>query len=251
MANTLISVDVFKAGLTGKLGGNRKLVQFVEQESASGLQVGTFKLVTNDYVGDATVVPAGTQIELADLKQSKTDVTFEKVAKGVAVTDEEKAQTFGDPVGNAENQVAASIDGKMEAKIAELLNTAKFSVEYATALDGNAILDAIGAMGEGIENAPYYLVVTPADYATLQKAVGFEFNLNNNPFGATIVMSSRITTGTAFLIQKGAVKEIVQTDTDVEVARNAGKKQDEIYADRIHAVYIQDQSKIVKIAPTA
>ena len=102
-------------------------------------------------------------------------------------------------------------------------------------------------MGENIEDAPYYLIVSTLDYADLQKALlQTGTDLNNNPFGATVVMSGRLAKGEAYLVQEGAIKEFVQKDTDVEVSRNAGKKQDEIYTDKIHAVYIQDQSKIVK-----
>ena len=53
------------------------------------------------------------------------------------------------------------------------------------------------------------------------------------------------------MIQEGAIKEVIQKDTDVEISRNAGKKQDEIYTDKIHAVYIQDQAKIVRLAIVA
>ena len=246
MANQLVNAELFRAGVDEKLG-KRKLLQFVDVESVSGLQVGTFNVITNEDIGDATVVPAGTQIPLAEMKQSKKPVTFEKLAKGVAITDEEKKQAFGDPVGNAEEQTAKAIDGKAEAKIADLLASATFSVE-TVALDSEAILDAIAVMGEGIEDAPYFLVVTPATYAELQKELGQKFVLNNNPFGANFVMSTRIADGEAYLVQEGAIKEVRQKDLDIEVSRNAGKKQDEVYTDVIHAVYIQDQSKIVKIS---
>ena len=243
---SLVKVDLFKAGIDAKLGQNRKLMQFVEQESAEGLQVGTFQVVTNTYVGDATVIAAGQAIPLSDLTQEKTPVKFEKIGKGVAVTDEDRRQAFGDPVANAENQTVQAIDGKAEAKVATAMKGAKFSIEVL-ALDSEAILGAIEVMGEGIEDAPYFLAVHPSVYAGLQKEMGADFNLNNNPFGATIVMSSRLDNDEAYLIQEGALKEIIQKDTDVEVARNASKKQDEIYTDKIHAVYIQDQAKLVKI----
>ena len=246
MANQLVNVELFRAGIDERLGKNRKLTRFVDQESVEGLQVGTVNVVTNAYIGDATVVGAGVQIPLADMVQNQTPVTFEKLAKGVAVTDEEKRQKFGDPVGQAENQTVQAIDGKAEAKLAELLREATFSIEV-DALDSVALLDAIATMGEGIEDAPYFLVLTPAAYGELQKEVGMNFDLNNNPFGAEIILSTRIEDGEAYLIQEGAIKELVQKNVDVEVARNAGKKQDEIYTDLIHAVYIQDQSKIVAI----
>lgn len=248
MANTLVNADIFKAGLESKLGARRKLLQFVEQESVENMQVGKVNLVTNDYIGDAVVVSAGAPIPVTDMKQTKTEVTFEKIAKGVKVTDEEMKQGFGDPVGNAEDQTVLAIDGKMEAKVADALRTATFSVEDV-ALDSDVIIDAIGAMGENIEDAPYFLVVAVADYAKLQKELkGTGTDLNNNPFGATVIMSSRLEAGEAYLVQEGALKELVQKDTDVETERKAGEKSTYVYTDKIHGVYIQDQSKIVKIS---
>lgn len=252
MVNQLVNTEIFRAGVESKLGLRRKLTQFVEQESVEGLQVGTFNVVTNQYIGDADVIGAGQQIPLSQMVQAKTAVTFEKLAKGVAVTDEEKKQAFGDPVGNAEEQTVRAIDGKAEAKLASLLDTATFSVE-ATAIDGQAVLDAIAVMGEGIEDAPYFLVVRPEDYSEIQKELKASDNtaLQGAVYGANMVLSTRIAEGSAFLVQEGAIKEVMQKSVDVEVSRNAGKKQDEIYTDMIHAVYIQDQAKLVKIAVPA
>lgn len=255
MSNTLLNVELFKEGVQAKLEGKTKLHQFVETENAENLQVGTFNIVTNDYVGDATVVEAGAKIPLTDLVQKKTPVTFEKIAKGVRVTDEEMRQTFGDPVGNAEKQTVASISGKMEAKISDLFEQAKFSVNYTagTPIDSNAVLTAITVMGEAIEDAPYFVVVNPVDFGNLQRDLKSSDNtaLQGLAYGAGIIMSSRVKAGNAILIQKGAIAEIVQKDVDVELQRDASTKSTEIYTDKIHAVYIKDQSKLVVIKEEA
>lgn len=251
MTQSLINVELFKAGVEAQLGGRKKLHQFVETESAEGLQVGTFQLVTNEYVGDATVVGAGQPIPVSDLIQTKTPVTFEKIAKGVKLTDEEMRQKFGDPVGNAENQTVAAIEGKMEAKVAALLKTATFSVQYdlGGAINGAVVLEAVGTLGESLEDAPYYLVVNPADFAGLQADIKPSDNteLQGKVYGAGVIMSARIPAGEAVLIQHGAIKEIVQKDVDVEPKRDASTKSTEIFTDKIHAVYVADASKLVYI----
>lgn len=254
MANTLINVELFKAGVEAKLGGKRKLAQFVEQESAEGLQVGKFNLVANEYVGDATVVGAGLTIPVTDLTQTKKEVSFEKIAKGVKVTDEDMKQGFGDPVGNAENQTVLAIDGKMEAKVADLLAEATFKVEYDSVegLTAGTVLEAVGALGENLEDAPYFLVTNPANFADLQAFIKPTDNtaLNGTIYGAGIVMSSRIPAGEMALVQIGAIKEVIQKNVDVEPERKAGEKSTYIYTDKIHAVYIQDASKLIYIAPS-
>jgi len=252
MVQTLINVELFKAGVEAQLGGRKKLHQFVETESAEGLQVGTFQLVTNEYVGDATVVGAGVAIPVTDLIQTKTPVTFEKIAKGVKLNDEEMRQKFGNPIGNAQNQTVAAIEGKMEAKVATLLKASTFFVEYAKVggkIDGATVLTAVGTMGEAIEDAPYYLIVNPADYAGLQADIKPTDNteLQGTVYGAGIIMSSRIPAGEAALVQTGAIKEIVQKDVDVEPERDASTKSTSIFTDKIHAVYIADASKLVYI----
>lgn len=248
MANKLINVEVFKAGVDAKLGAGRKFAQFVESESVEGLQAHTVNMITNDYIGDATVVAQGAKIPVSDLAQTKTPVKFEKIAKGVKITDEELNQTFGDTLANAEKQTVAAIESKMEAKVAELFQSAKFKVE-AEAIDAAAVLSAITAMGEQFEEGANFLLVNPSDFANLQAVIKPSDNseLQGSVFGIGLIMSTRIDAGEAVLIQAGAIKELVQKETDVEPARVAGEKSTEIYTDKIHGVYIQDQSKLVLI----
>lgn len=251
MANTVVNVEVFQAGVEGKLGTKRKLSQFVETEVVEGLQAHTVNVVTNDYVGDAVVVPAGDKIPVTDLKQTKVPVTFEKIAKGVRVTDEELNQAFGDALGNAENQTVVAIDSAMEAKVATAIAGAKLTSEY-TKVDGfttKAILTAMGAFGENLENDENYLVVNPVDYANLQDSIKASDKavLNETIYGLNLVMSSRVKAGEAIIIQNGALKELVQKETDVEVARDASTKSTSIFTDKIYGVYIQDQSKLMII----
>lgn len=252
MANGLINVDLFKAGVEGKLGAKRKLAQFVESESVEGLQAHTINMITNDYVGDATVVVKGGKIPLADLRQTKTPVSFEKLAKGVKVADEEVKQGFGDVLGNAENQTVKAIENAMEAKIADLLKTAQATKEYTGEFGASVVLDAIGAFGENYEGEENFLLVNPVDHANLQKEIkGYDnTGIQAQVYGATLVMSSRVEAGKPYIIQKGAIKEFVQKDVEVETSRDASTKSTEIYTDKIYGVYIQDQSKILAIKPT-
>lgn len=252
MANTLINVQAFKAGVEGKTGAGRKLAQFVESESVEGLQAHTINIITNDYVGDATVVAKGAKIPLSDMKQTSQAVSFEKIAKGVKITDEELKQAFGDPLGNAENQTVKAIEGKMEAKVAELFATAKLTHEYTGEFGASTILDAIAVFGEAYETEDNFLVVNPVEFAKLQGEIKGYDNSTLQPtlYGATLVMTTRVNAGEAVLIQKGAIKELVQKDIDVEPSRDASTKSTEIYTDRVYGAYIQDQSKILVIKAT-
>lgn len=253
MANQLINVELFRGGVERQLGGKKKLRKFVESESVEGLQAHTINLITNEYVGDATVIASGAAIPVTDLVQTEKAVTFKHIGKGVRVYDTELKQKFGDALGNAEKQTVAAIDGAMEAEVAKLLKEATFKYEYDSAegLSADVILEAIGVMGEAIEDAEYYVVVNPKDLPAVQRGlIPDARSLNGTVYGAHIEMSSRVEAGKPYLIQYGAIKEFVQKETDVEPSREASIKATEIYTDKIYGAFIQDASKIVAITPT-
>lgn len=246
MANKLVNVELFKAGVEEKLGMNRKLYSLVESESVSNVQVGTINLVTNEYVGDAVVVAKGKEIPVSDLVQTTTPVKFEKIAKGVEIADEEANSGFGDVVGNAQNQTVMAIDGAMEAQVAKLLESATVVAEK-TKVDTAGVLQAISTFGDHYDTAPAYLIVNPADYAALQGEVAVNNELVPTIFGAEIIMSNRIDAGAAYLVQQGAIKEFIQKDTQVEDERDASRKTTGIFTDKIYGAYVADASKLVKI----
>lgn len=253
MANTLINVELFKGGVESALGGKKKLRKFVDSESVEGLQAHTVNVITNEYVGDATVLAQGSAIPVTDLVQTETPVTFKHIGKGVRVFDTELKQKFGDVLGNAEKQTVSAIDGAMESEVAELLKKATFKYEYDSVegISADVVLEAIGVMGEAIEDAEYFIVVNPADLPAIQRGlVPDARSLNGTVYGAKIEMSSRVEKGKPYLVQFGAIKEFVQKETDVEPSRDASKKATEIYTDKIYGAYIQDASRLVAIAPS-
>lgn len=85
------------------------------------------------YIGDADDVAEGVEMGTAKLETGSTKFTIKKAGKGVSITDEAILSGYGDPVGEANKQLAIAIANKIDNDVVEVINK-----EYAedTAEDG-------------------------------------------------------------------------------------------------------------------
>lgn len=85
------------------------------------------------YIGDAEDVAEGVAMGTAKLETGSTSFTIKKAGKGVSITDEAILSGYGDPVGEANRQLATAIANKIDNDVVAVINK-----EYAegTAEDG-------------------------------------------------------------------------------------------------------------------
>ena len=85
------------------------------------------------YIGDAEDVAEGVAMGTAKLETGSTKFTIKKAGKGVSITDEAILSGYGDPVSEANKQLAMAIANKIDNDVVEVINK-----EYAlgTAEDG-------------------------------------------------------------------------------------------------------------------
>ncbi len=171
MTNTqktdLVNVPVFAQSVSDKLQGKIRLLPLAYAESFTGVQASKVDVPKEVYVGDAAAVAEGDALDYTKMSQTKDTVEFKNYAKGITLTDQAVKGGFGDPVGAAERQVLAAVAGGIEKDMVAALGTTKLEVKEA--LSANAVLKAIGVMGEGFEDAPAYLLVNPTDLEAIEK----------------------------------------------------------------------------------
>src|SRR5690606_8887816 len=107
------------------------------------------------------------------LTTSTTQATVKKAGKAVEVTDESVLSGYGDPVGNAEQQLEMSITAKVDNDCVEALNAATLvHDDSANAISYDGIVDALDKFEEEDDEAKV-LFIHPLQKSTLRKDPNF------------------------------------------------------------------------------
>jgi len=211
-------------------------------------------------IGAATAVSEGQDIPISQLTERTVSVTVSKYAKGVQITDEAVLSAYGDPIGEAVDQIAQSIGQAYDnAMLAAMGTSADASMTTAAAaLTADGIASALTLFGEDIDGDKVILV-SPAGYETIRKANGWipgtEVAANliirgtvGMIHGCQVVVSNKLIAANAsYIVKPGALAIYNKRDILVETDRDIINKSTVITADRHAAVYVLDKSKLIKM----
>lgn len=224
-----------------------------------------------NYIGDASVVSEGSDITYATLSAASTSATIHKIAVGVQLSDEAVLSGFGDPVGEAVDQMAKSIGAKMDKEVLGVLEAITGTMLYETAststeLAVEDIAKGLTLFGEDIDGQKC-VVVSPKLYELIRLAKDWcpasEFAANalvegavGRIFGCDIIVSNKLKgtgtgTGTAYIVKPGAVRIYMKRGVEVETDRNITNKTTQLTADTHEVCYLYDSTKAVKLAKKA
>ena len=214
------------------------------------------------YIGEAADVAEGAPIPLDQLSASETSVAIKKAAKGVEITDEAILSGLGDPIGEANKQLALSIAAKVDA---DLLVAAQTATQTA----GVAFNGTVATLQTGLDifndedDEPVILVVNPKDAAKLRTdaqtnfLAGSEIGANalingtyGEVLGVQIVRSRKVLEGAPLLIKAGALALVMKRAVQVEADRDIVTKTTVITADEHYAAYLYNPAKVVKFTVT-
>ena len=220
----------------------------------------TITLPTYAYIGDATAVAEGADIPISQLTESTAEVTIAKIGKGVQLTDEAVLSGYGDPLGEAVEQIRTSIASKVDNDILGVLGAIGSEMTHPAtgAISADVIADALVKFGEDIEGEKV-LLVSPADYAVIRKADDWcpasEIAANlviNGAVGAihgcqVVVSNKLVGKKQAFVVKPGALALYLKRDILVETDRDIINKSTVITSDKHYVGYLYDASKAIKI----
>ncbi len=126
-----------------------------------------------NFVGAAEEVAEGAEIETKQLTAASTTFTVKKAMQSVGITQESINSGLGDPVGQAEQQLAKAIALKVEADVLAAALTATLTYDgSASVIKYAGIVDAVGVLEEE-EITDKVLFVNPAQITALRKDADF------------------------------------------------------------------------------
>lgn len=222
------------------------------------------------YSGDAKDIAEGAAIEPDQLTTAKSTMTIKKAGKGIELTDEAVLSGYGDPIGQATQQIALALANKVDN---DLIEEAKKATQYVEdAPTTGAALDKALAVFDDEEDANYVALINPADAITLRADVAKEWVRGSDigadivisgTFGEThgvqIVRSKKVGKGKGFLVKVsptandttdvakyGAFVINLKRDVAIETDRDILKKTTVVTGDEHYGVYLYDPTKVVK-----
>ena len=230
----------------------------------------TVKVPQFVYIGDATDVAEGAPIDMSLLTATSKEYKVKKAAKGVEITDEALLSGYGDPEGEAKDQLKISIAQKLDNDCIEALKTIPEAMtvdKKATEINAKIISDALVKFGEAIDD-PMVLLIAPQQLSDLRTSPDFvkPSELGDKVlmsgvigaiYGAQIVVSNKIKKDTAtssytnFIVKKGAIAIFRKRDVETEAARDIVHKKTMLTADQHYVVGLKNQSKAIKLITKA
>ena len=268
----LIDPEVMAPMISGKLEKAIKATPFAKIDTTLVGQPGsTITVPKYEYIGDAEEVAEGVEQGDAQLNTTSKEYKVKKIVKDVTLTDEAVLSGYGNPVGEANSQLAKSIASKVDNDVIDELKGAQVVKTFDSAISYNNIVDSIDLFVEE-ENVPKVMFVHPHQVTTLRKDSNFisadKYNNNVIMRGEIGMISNtrivptrkaRNTEGTYYVNpivelkaeeqtgdeELSAVTIYMKRGVNVEKARIVKGKKTLISADEHYVVALTDESKVV------
>ena len=220
----------------------------------------TVTLPSYAYIGDAETVAEGADIPIKQLSQSTKEVSIHKIGNGVQITDEAVLSGYGDPAGEAVDQLITSIASQVDNEMLATLTAISGDMTKAVGADSlvDDVASALTLFGEEIDGAKV-LLVSPADYEKIRKAnewipgteIAAQAIIRGSVgmiHGCEVVVSNKLADkGLAFIVKPGALATYMKRDTLVEVDRDIVNKSTVMTADKHFATYLYNESGAIKL----
>jgi len=186
----LINPEVMSDMVSAKIPNKIVVAPFAKVDTSLVGQPGdTITIPTYAYIGDAVDVAEGVAAETVKLSTSTTQVTVKKAMKAVEITDEAVLSGYGDPVGQANTQLAKSVASKIDNDAMDALYKAQLFYESTSAgISYNAIVEAIDIFNEEL-NTDKVMFVAPKQVTALRKDANF---ISADKYPGNVVMTGEI-----------------------------------------------------------
>ena len=171
----MINPEVMGDMLDAKIEAQLKLTPYAKVDTTLQGVPGDTKTVPSwYYIGDAEDIAEGEEVDTTKMTSSKSTFTIKKAMKSVSITQESINSGLGNPVGQAETQLAKSIAGKVDSDVLNEAYKAKMSSGDGTSqISYSGLVDASTKFEDEEDGIEKVLFIHPAQEGTLLKDSNF------------------------------------------------------------------------------
>lgn len=187
----MINPQVMGDMINAKIEALAKITPYAKVDTTLQGVPGDTKTVPSwNYIGDAEDVAEGAEVALTTMTASSTTFTIKKAMKAVGITQEAVNSGLGNPIGQAESQLAKAIVGKVDNDLLTAALTATTVAGDGTATIGYAgIVDAVTKFEDEEDGIDKVMFISPKQEATLLKDSDF---ISADKFQAGVAVNGSI-----------------------------------------------------------
>lgn len=271
MIADLINPEVMADMISAKVPQKLVVAPFAKVDTTlQGVPGDTITVPQYSYIGDAEDIAEGIAAETVKLQTSVTTAKVKKAMKAVEITDEAVLSGYGNPVGEANNQLAKAIASKVDKDAMTALQGAQLTYDgSASKISYAGVVDAIDIFDEEV-NSEKVIFVHPKQVTSLRKDADF---ISADKYTGKVVMTGEIgmiancrvvpsktvpNDGANYLCpivklnndaeaedDAAALTVYLKRDTTVETDRVSLARKTDVSADRHYTVALSNTAKVV------
>lgn len=166
----MVNPEVMGPMINAKIEALAKITPYAKVDTTlQGVPGDTKTVPAWKYIGDAEDVAEGVEVGLTQMSASTTTFKVKKAMKAVAISQEAINSGLGNPVGQAEQQLAKSIAGKVDNDLldAVLKTSVKVDKSATDSLNYNSIVEAIAKFEDEEDGIEKVMFISPKQEAQL------------------------------------------------------------------------------------
>lgn len=189
--SNIVNPQVMGDMIGAKIEAQAKITPYAKVDTTLQGVPGDTKTVPSwNYIGDAADVAEGGEVETTKLTASSTTFTIKKAMKSVAITQEAINSGLGNPIGQAETQLAKSIVGKVDSDLlAAAYTCTNIHDGSADVIGYKSIVDAVCKFEDEEDGIEKVMFIHPKQEATLLQDADF---LSADKFTAGVAVNGAI-----------------------------------------------------------
>lgn len=208
--NNMINPEVMGDMIEAKIEALAKLTPYAKVDTTLVGVPGDTKTVPSwNYIGDAEDVAEGDEVGLTAMTATSTTFTIKKAMKAVGLTQEAVNSGLGNPIGQAETQLAKSIVGKVDNDVLDAAYTGTniYSGASLAAISYDGIVDANAKFEDEEDGIDKVLFINPKQEATILKDDDF---LSADKFTGGVAVNGAIGKIAGAWIKKSKKVKLIQ-----------------------------------------